>query len=270
MSFAQLDGVELFFTDEGGGQTPMLFVHGFACDSHDWSWQLAYFAARFASLHSISGDMEGRAPPAGGYEPLDFANDVAHLLDFLDCPSVIAIGHSMGALVLSALAVEYPEKVRALVAADPAYLVDSALLDVATLSTRVGEADPVLFVQSLLGASDTPDSPRFLRTWHLRRVRGDAATRAGSDAQWFGRRVWDLVAAGSRRALFGQAPVPRVVGVCRAVTDTHRETALFSDPRSEAVAWSGTGHWMHQERPEDFNVTVESWLTTLNLADHAL
>jgi pimeloyl-ACP methyl ester carboxylesterase len=269
MSFAQLDGVELFFTDEGDGQTPMLFVHGFACDSHDWSWQLAYFAARF---RVIALDLRGHgrsSAPAGGYEPLDLAHDVAHLLDFLDCPPVIAIGHSMGALVLSALAVEYPEKVRALVAADPAYLVDSALLDVATLSTQVGEADPVLFVQALLGASDTPDSPRFLRTWHLRRVAGMpphvlVRTLSGlaGESEISSRRD-----PGARYLSRRRCPVLSVYAESSRIPT---ETALFSDPRSEAVAWSGTGHWLHQERPEEFNAMVESWLTTLNLADQAL
>ena len=225
MSFAELDGVELFFTDEGSGDTPMLFVHGFACDSHDRSWQLAHFADRF---RVIALDLRGHgrsSVPASGYEPLAFATDIAYLLDLLDCRPVIAVGHSMGALVLSALAVEHAERVRALVAADPAYLVDSALPTVATLSTQVGEEDPVPLVQSLLGASD--------RRWHLRRVAGMPP---------------HVLVESSRRAT---------------------ETALFSDPRSEAVAWTGTGHWLHHERPEVFNATVETWLTKLNLADQA-
>jgi len=125
----------------------------------------------------------------GGYEPLDFAADIAGLLDFLDCPPVVAMGHSMGALVVSVLAVEHPEKICALVAADPAYLVDGALVDVAKLSTRLGSEDPVPLVQSLLGASDTPDTPPFLRTWHLRRVAGNAATRGHSHTRRHGKRV---------------------------------------------------------------------------------
>jgi len=63
MSFAELDGVELLFTDEGGGQAPMLFVHGFACDSHDWSWQLAHFAARFRVIAlNLRGHGRSSAP----------------------------------------------------------------------------------------------------------------------------------------------------------------------------------------------------------------
>jgi pimeloyl-ACP methyl ester carboxylesterase len=36
---------ELFFTDEGSG-SPVLFVHGWTCDSHDWAFQYDAFMAR--------------------------------------------------------------------------------------------------------------------------------------------------------------------------------------------------------------------------------
>jgi pimeloyl-ACP methyl ester carboxylesterase len=35
MAFADLGDVQLFYTDEGTGDPPMLFVHGYTCDSHD-------------------------------------------------------------------------------------------------------------------------------------------------------------------------------------------------------------------------------------------
>ena len=42
MAFADLGDVQLFYTDEGTGDPPMLFVHGYTGDSHDWSWQLPH------------------------------------------------------------------------------------------------------------------------------------------------------------------------------------------------------------------------------------
>jgi pimeloyl-ACP methyl ester carboxylesterase len=38
------------------------------------------------------------------------------------------------------------------------------------------------------------------------------------------------------------------------------EAALFADPRSRAFAWPGSGHWLHQERPSEFNAVVDAWL----------
>ena len=41
------------------------------------------------------------------------------------------------------------------------------------------------------------------------------------------------------------------------------EATLFEDPRSKSLSWPGSGHWLHQERPEEFNRLVSGWLATL-------
>src|SRR5438105_10159094 len=99
MAFAHVGDVELFFTDDragDGGGPPILFVHGFSCDSHDWSWQLPHFGARH---RVIAVDIRGHgrsSAPEKGYEPRQFAADLAGLLDQLDTGPVVAIGHSLG------------------------------------------------------------------------------------------------------------------------------------------------------------------------------
>ena len=50
VSYATIRDVELFFTDDNAGDPPMLFVHGYTCDSHDWSWQLPHFAANWTGV----------------------------------------------------------------------------------------------------------------------------------------------------------------------------------------------------------------------------
>ena len=123
MAFANLGEVELFYTDEGEGGPPMLFVHGFACDSHDWMWQLAHFER---CHRVIAVDLRGHgrsSAPEGGYDSTTFADDIAALLRRLKCGPVVAIGHSLGGMIVSALAVEHPELVSAVVSIDPGYLI---------------------------------------------------------------------------------------------------------------------------------------------------
>jgi pimeloyl-ACP methyl ester carboxylesterase len=111
--FAELDDVRLFYTDEGAGDPPILFVHGFSCDSHDWTWQLPHFVARHRVL-AVDIRGHGRSSvPSDGYDPVQFAADLAALLEQIDVPSVVAIGHSLVGVIVSALAVEHPERVRA-------------------------------------------------------------------------------------------------------------------------------------------------------------
>jgi hypothetical protein len=42
------------------------------------------------------------------------------------------------------------------------------------------------------------------------------------------------------------------------------EATLFDDPRSTSVSWAGSGHWLHQERPREFNYLVADWMTSLS------
>ena len=173
MAFASLGAVRLFYTDEGAGEPVMLFVHGYSCDSHDWSWQLEAFAS---SHRVIAADLRGHgrsSVPADGFDPRTFAADLVGLLDGLRVGPVVAIGHSLGGLVVSALAVEYPDRVSAVVAVDPAYGVDE---DVAVLLRGVldGLRSPAGMdaAEAIFASMDVATTPDHLRVWHRRRVLG--------------------------------------------------------------------------------------------------
>jgi pimeloyl-ACP methyl ester carboxylesterase len=42
------------------------------------------------------------------------------------------------------------------------------------------------------------------------------------------------------------------------------EREQFRHPQSRAVAWEGTGHWLHQERPAEFNSILLDWIASLD------
>lgn len=265
MAFAEVEDVRLFFTDDGvGSGPPILFVHGYACDSQNWSWQIPHFGTHH---RVIALDLRGHGwstAPKSGYDAITFAADIAGLLHHLRCPPVVAVGHSLGGLIVSALAVEHPEAVKALVAVDPGYLVaDSTIEAMAPLLAGLAVGDPVPTVQTLLGASDVPETPPFLRSWHLRRAAGVPKhvlvqtlrqMASGSEAS-AARAVGETYLARRRCPVLSVYAQPSRVPV---------ETALFADPRSRAISWDGTGHWLHQERPEAFNALIDRWLESLD------
>ena len=41
------------------------------------------------------------------------------------------------------------------------------------------------------------------------------------------------------------------------------EKSQFKHPASKAVGWEGTGHWLHQERPNEFNNILLGWVAGL-------
>ena len=113
MSFLDVGDVRLFFTDEGAGNPPILFIHGYSCDSHDWMWQLPHFTA---GHRVITVDLRGHgrsSVPESNPDPRTLAKDVAGLIGQIGCGPVVAIGHSLGGLIASVLAVENPNLVQA-------------------------------------------------------------------------------------------------------------------------------------------------------------
>jgi pimeloyl-ACP methyl ester carboxylesterase len=260
--FAELDDVRLFYTDEGAGDPPILLVHGFSCDSHDWTWQLPHLVARHRVL-AVDIRGHGRSSvPSDGYDPVQFAADLAALLEQIDVPSVVAIGHSLGGVIVSALAVEHPERVRAVVSVDPGYLVPDAAADMLTGIVDLTASDPVRAFDTLLGSTYGPASSPALTMWHRRRAAGmspDVLCKTlGSIMRTPGGMAYLSVSEPYLRR--------RSCPVLALYADPGRaaiETALLNDKRSKVVSWEGAGHWLHQERPAEFNSIVDNWLASI-------
>jgi pimeloyl-ACP methyl ester carboxylesterase len=260
MAFADIGDVRLFYTDEGSGP-PLLFVHGYACDSHDWSWQIPHFVAKY---RVIAVDLRGHgrsSAPRAGYAVAQLAADLAGLIAELDLEKVVVAGHSLGAIVASALAVGHPSVVAALICVDPAYLVpDEAASAVEPLLAILENSPPVPVLQQIFRGLDSPATSPALRTWHLRRVAGvpDHVLRQAFESQAKG-----LVLASNSKPYLRRRECP----VLAFYADPQRvpaEAELFSDERSQAIGWQGTGHWLHQERPAEFNDTVSTWLASID------
>jgi pimeloyl-ACP methyl ester carboxylesterase len=269
MAFAEIGDVRLFFTDEGTGSPPILFIHGYSCDSHDWMWQLPYFDP---THRVIAVDLRGHgrsSVPETGFGARDFANDLAGLIKHLGCGPVVAVGHSLGGLVASTLAVEYPALVQAVVSVDPAYLIPDEAAPMLKGVLDGLDVDPVTTVQQMLGASSyTPASPVHLKPWHMRRIAGVAPhVLCETGKGLFGGDEAPVYRTMSERYLRGRScPVLAIyAGPERAAI----EATIMTDPRSKTLAWEGSGHWLHQERPDEFNGVVESWISSLGLTGPA-
>ena len=263
MPYAELGDVRLFFTDEGAGDPPILFVHGYSCDSHDWSWQIPHFVTNH---RVIAVDIRGHgrsSAPEGGYDPKQFAADLAALLEHVGAPPVVAIGHSLGGVIVSTLAVEHPERVEAIVSVDPGYLVPDEAADHLAGIVELVWTDPVQAAELMLGPTYGPASPIELRTWHFRRIAGDppevlaktlGSLMVGPDAMAY---------LSVSEPYLRRRPCP-VLAVYADPGRAAIEGALFTDKRSKVVTWEGAGHWLHQERPGEFNAIVSAWIVGLS------
>jgi pimeloyl-ACP methyl ester carboxylesterase len=263
VSFTQFAEVRTFFTDEGAGDPPVLFVHGWTCDSLDWSWQLPAFTARHRVL---AADIRGHgrsSRPAKGWDPRTMAGDVAELLDSLGAGPVVAVGHSLGGMIASALAVQRPELVRAVVAVDPAYGVAGpmaemigGLYDILRSDAGAGTA------AAALAAVEGTQTSEALRALHRRRVLGcdptvlaEAFNAMYEPADQFGFRA-------ASETYLAQRHCP-VLAIHQSADTGDWERSIAQHSYSRTVVWEDSGHWLHQVRPDEFNALVLSWIAGL-------
>jgi len=105
--------VDLFFEEIGQG-TPIVFLHGFPLDHTTWQpvARLLKDEAR-CILPDLRG--HGKSPVIGKEATIQLmAEDVTRLMDKLEIPQAIIVGHSMGGYVTLQLAHSFPDRISGL------------------------------------------------------------------------------------------------------------------------------------------------------------
>jgi pimeloyl-ACP methyl ester carboxylesterase len=100
MPYLELDTARIYYDRTGAGAPPLMFVHGFTCAHDDWGRQVEHFAPRHAV---VTCDL--RAHGASSGDPQDctidtYGRDVAAVMDVLELPPAVLVGHSMGCRVV--------------------------------------------------------------------------------------------------------------------------------------------------------------------------
>jgi non-heme chloroperoxidase len=105
------DELRLEYVERGNADgLPVIFLHG-VTDS--WGAFEGVLARLPDEFHAIALSQRGHgnsSRPAGGYRLADFAADVVRVLDALEIPRAVIVGHSMGSLVAQQFAISHPER----------------------------------------------------------------------------------------------------------------------------------------------------------------
>jgi pimeloyl-ACP methyl ester carboxylesterase len=270
MPFFERGDVNLFYTVEGNGP-PVLLLHGYACDSHDWSFQIPFLVS--LGLRVIALDQRGHgrssAPPGNeSYELKEFIADAVGLLKQLQTGPVILIAHSMGGVIASILTVEHPDVVKALVVAHPIYSGASpALFEMGKAMAVDPTKAPEMAENFFKKVMYTPNTPEWLKTWQVRRVLGtDPACLIGC---FHGLEGVYLTVMGQNeecKTFLRKRKCPRLAMCTNAVpaaADWEKELGLQDGV--DQVSTFNEGTFSHIVQSEEWNKILESWLRDQNL-----
>ncbi|GAA4959187.1 hypothetical protein GCM10023205_22560 [Yinghuangia aomiensis] len=228
----------------GTGTRHALLVHGLFSDSHTWHRLGPALADR--GYHVLAPDLRGHGEsPRGRYSPFDWAMD---LVDTLPKHADLAIGHSLGGLVLGMSAELLAP--RTAVYLDPAWRLDAATADEFTKIwyswlewTDIGE------LKARLGASwpETDIRLRWESMW-----RADPAVIPG------------LVPGGAYDYSPERAGMPSLVLASDPsdfITPDHAEELRARGLTVDV--FTGRGHSAFREDFDEFIRRLDVWLATL-------
>jgi pimeloyl-ACP methyl ester carboxylesterase len=212
-------------------------------------------------------DLRGHGRSSGStevhYNVLDFIDDILTLLRHVGIEeNVVAMGHGLGGLTVSYLAVLAPHLVKGIVLIEPSYNNTPAVTETA-LQELYNEPDVHKFaVAYILDTLVVPTTPDWMRTWYTRRaietpdhvlykVLEESFRQGALGRTW----VHQALIAGRRNC-------PRMVGY-EYDENVEQEKALGMGELDQVFALTGVGHWPHQCRDVEFNWILNNWLGLL-------
>lgn len=239
---------------QAGDRPPLMIAHGLFGSARNWG----VIAKRLAEARRVVVvDMRnhGDSPWAEAHDYESMAEDLAELID----GRWDVLGHSMGGKAAMVLALRHPEKVNRLVVADiapvayghtQAHLVEAmAALDLSAATSR-GEAD-----RALAASVEDPGVRAFLlqsldvkeRRWRL-------------NLDVLGREMPKILSFPEIEGHFDGPALFLFGGNSTYVLPEHRARikALFPEARFAKIP--GAGHWLHAEKPREFEAAVSAFL----------
>ncbi len=262
--FATVNGIEIHYDDTGEGSA-LVMLHAGIADLRMWDAQVSAFNP---SKRVIRYDLRGFGRTAKPAIPFSHRDDLAGLLRERGIDSAVVIGASFGGRVAIEFAIEYPDKIDALV------LVGSALggyrfsdeLDVFEAEIedafvagdydRAAEVDVRVWVD---GPQRTPEQvdPAFRARAHELARGVYTATDEGGSSQ-----PMDPPAIERLREL--RVPTLIVVGDLDQPDILRIADRLVMEiPGAKRVVMHGTAHLPSMEQPERFNSILREFLDGL-------
>jgi len=246
--FATLNGAKIHYQSWGQGSDAFVLVHGWSSNLTAWSYQIPELAKRG---RVIALDLPGHGQsdkPQLAYTMDHFAAAIDAVMKDAKVEHAVLLGHSMGTPVVRQFYRKYPKKTLAIVIVDGALrpFGDKALRD-QFMNTFRGpnykEAGGPMFKQ-MAGMASAEDYNRILESFQNtpQYVLVSAMESMNDDALYTTDKINVPVLAILAKSPFWPA-------------DTEQFLRSLA-PDLEFVMWEGVDHFLHHEKPKEFNDAV--------------
>ena len=284
----------MYYVEQGSG-LPVILLHGLACSSSQWMYTVPALAKE--GYRAIAVDLPGfgrSAMPKREITTADYTREVLRFMDELGLAEAALVGNSMGGFVAWHTAAVSPERVRAIVLADPAGAPPSAVrsgqgLDVHLARASRDDARRLPFGRGIGRRFFTNRAFRYLVGLRImdpltRYFMGAVARITFGDTSRMNREVFSALhrSAKEARILFAgnlrwRPPVEDPAALLRSVTCPSLTVWGTKDkiipvealdfftahlPHGESALFHGAGHVPMLEVPQEFNETLLKFLNS--------
>ena len=248
----------MYGVSRGHGR-PVVFLHGLGWDHTLWDGAMEGFAGRYQTVAADSRGHGRTDKPDGPYSIGCFANDWTGLATGLGVDRVCLVGFSLGGMIAMQMALDQPELVEALVLVSTLCGADSQLLG--KLEERIETAKregPLVGAQA--GARQI-FSPRFMAEY---------PERVESFVRWRADMAQEPIFAAARASngfdvcsRLSELQVPCLVMYAEddVITPPSMAQTIIYLPETEVVAFPDNGHVIPVERPTQFEMALDDFLT---------
>lgn len=258
LAHAQLStGFRMHYAEGGDPAAhPLIMLHGLSDSWFSYSLVLPALAERY---HVYALDQRGHGDserPAAGYSAEELAADAVAFMDAVGLPRATVVGHSMGSIVATTLALRAPERLAALI-----------LVGANTSWNNPGVEE----LQQALDALEDPVPAAFAREFQASTAYAPLPEafldRAVAESLKLPARVWRAAARGSLEADYiarvGEIRMPTLVlggehdVYCPPANQRELAARLGN---AELKLYPNLAHCPHWERPEEFVRDVVGFL----------
>ena len=248
-----IDGVSLSVLEAGTGD-PIIYIHGVVTTSNIFPHYLNAYSPDF---RGIAVDLRGYGEsqkPDNGFTITQFSKDLIALADKLGIEKPVWVGVSLGGMIAQQLALDYPNRVRALVlvsTTDEAMVLDK---DLSTIGNPrdFREVSKNIIVKSFpQGTPSTIYQPLLDRipSWNGTVLREALTSMAQANVH---ERIHAIT-----------APTLVVVGAKDEVATPAIARGIQTQIAGAQLVEFNTGHFMMAEDPERFRAVLGEFLQTL-------
>jgi non-heme chloroperoxidase len=225
---------------------PVVLIHGWSDSWRSFERVMPHLPEGIRAYSISLRGHGGSSRPATGYDVRTFAADVAAFMTAVDLPAAAVVGHALGAIVATRIAIDHPDRVESLV------LMGSR----PTFATEPSLAELYAAVAAMKDPIDPAVVREFQESVVVRPIDADIIETAVSESLKVPVRVWRAAMYGTLQTDFSSelrsitAPTLLISGEYDEMAQpaTQREL-LAAIPRARLIEYAGAGHAMHWESP---------------------